>query len=312
MTLTRGGKDHKHKHKHKHKLTQKIKKDKEKVFKKLNCSPKKSNEIQKFTCYTSESLSKLKKFWNARHPDNKILTNNSEEIWSQLKENMANVCDTEACWLRQKFIDNNLDADLRTYTFAPKSPLAWTKNKNEWLSSTDIEKVMKQYEHTYPHFAFIGPSPLDFDKKKLYNACVWEELCNFDLKKYLKKNKTKIGIIFNMDPHYKGGSHWMCMMVDISKQIIYYFDSNGDKCPKEINNLVERIQEQGRAFNIDFKFEENHPYEHQEGDTECGMYVLYFIITILTGKRNYKFFTSQKITDDDMEKYRKIFFNPSE
>jgi len=115
-----------------------------------------------------------------------------------------------------------------------------------------------------------------------------------------------------MDPHYKGGSHWMCMMIDIPKQIIYYFDSNGDKCPKEIKTLSERIQHQGNQFKFNFKFEENHPYEHQEGDTECGMYVLYFIITILTGKNNYDFFTSQKITDDDMEKYRKIFFNPNE
>ena len=65
------------------------------------------------------------------------------------------------------------------------------------------------------------------------------------------------------------------------------------------------------VLDVDFKFEENHPYEHQRGDTECGMYVLYFIIEILTGKRGYNFFTSQKITDDEMEKYRKIFFNPS-
>ena len=283
----------------------------EKVFKKLNCSPKNPKNIKDFTCYTAESLDKLKKYWNSRHPDEKILTNNSAEIWSQLKDNMSNVCNTEACWLRQKFIDNNLDAELRTYTFAPKSPETWIKNKNEWLSSTDIEKVMKQYERTYPHFVFLGPSPLDFDKKKVYNACVWEELCNFDLKKYLKQNKTKIGIIFNMDPHYKDGSHWMCMMVDITKQLIYYFDSNGDKCPKEIKKLIERIQQQGHSFDLDFKFKENHPYEHQQGDTECGIYVLYFIITILTGKHNYNLFTNQKITDDDMEKYRKIYFNPS-
>jgi len=231
------------------------------------------------------------------------------EIWSKLKENMEHICDTEACWLRQKFIDHNLDSELRNYTFAPKSPAKWKKNKNEWLSSVDIEKVMKQYEKAFPHFVFIGPTPLDFDKKKLYNTCVWDELCKFNLNKYLKKNKTKIGIIFNMDPHYKDGSHWMAMMIDIPRQIIYYFDSNGDKCPKEIKKLVDRIKQQGLQVNINFKFYENHPYEHQKGDTECGIYTLYFISEILQGKKDYKFFTSQRITDDDMEKYRKIFFN---
>jgi hypothetical protein len=304
MGITKRGKHNKNKNR---KTQKKIGKS----FKKLKCSPKNPKDIKEFTCYTSDSLNKLKKYWNARHPDEKILTNNSQEIWARLKENMADVCDTEACWLRQKFVENDLDAELRNYTFAPKSPATWNRNKNEWLTSVDIEKVMKQYEKTYQNFTFIGPSPLDFDNKKIYNTCVWEELCNFDLKKYLTKNKTKIGIIFNMDPHYKDGSHWMCMMVDITKQLIYYFDSNGDKCPNEIKVLVERIKQQGHAFNLDFKFEENHPIEHQEGDTECGMYVLYFIVEILTGKRDYKFFTTKKITDEDVEKYRKIFFNPT-
>jgi hypothetical protein len=281
--------------------------NKTRKMRKLNCSPKKNPK--NFTCYTDKSLHKLKKYWNMRHPDRKITSNNSVEIWQKLRNYMNDICSTEACWLRQKFIENNLDKDLRSYTFAPKSPASWKKNKNEWLSSVDIEKVMKQFEETYPGFVFIGPTPIDFDKKKLYNNCVWNELCNFDLKNYIKQNKKMIGVVFNMDPHYKSGSHWMCMMIDIPKSIIYYFDSNGDRHPKEIKKLFERIQQQGKPLGIDFKFYENHPFEHQKGNTECGIYVLYFLIEILKGNKDYKYFTEQKITDDEMEKYRKIFFN---
>ena len=197
-------------------MTVKNNKTKKKKFHKIRCSPQ--TKKKEYTCYSDESLSKLKKFWNARHPDSKIKSNNSYEIWQYLRNALENVCESENCWLKQKFISSNLDKDLLNYTFAPKSPETWKKNKNTWLSSVDIEKVMKQYENAYSNFAFIGPSPIDFDTPKIYNTCVWDELCKFDLGYFLKKNKTKIGIIFNTDPHYKGGSHWVCMYIDIPKK----------------------------------------------------------------------------------------------
>ena len=42
---------------------------------KVNCSPKEKSKINDFSCYTNESLMKLKELWNARHPDVKITTN---------------------------------------------------------------------------------------------------------------------------------------------------------------------------------------------------------------------------------------------
>ena len=37
------------------------------------------------------------------------------------------------------------------------------KNKNTWLNSLDISRVMKQYEDNYKNFRFLGPSPIDFN-----------------------------------------------------------------------------------------------------------------------------------------------------
>ena len=76
-------------------------------------------------------------------------------------------------------------------SFAPESPPEWKKNPNEWLSSIDIIDVMKQYEKAYKCFDFIGPSPIDFDTRKLYGECVWNELCNFNIADQLKNGKTK-------------------------------------------------------------------------------------------------------------------------
>ena len=281
------------------------KKDKEE----LKCSPRKTQKS--YSCYSDESLNKLKIAWNKRHPDRLIQTNKSHEIWKELKNNLNRVCENEGCWLKQKFIENNLDKELLHYTFAPKAPDVWKTpgGKNTWLSSLDIEKVLKQFEHEYNNFAFLGPSPIDFDTPKLHNTCVWEELCKFELSSFLKKNKNKIGIVFNTDPHTKGGSHWICLMIDIKKQIIYFFDSVGDKPPNEINKFAERVKEQGKALGLNLIYKYNHPFEHQMGNTECGIYVIYFLTQILEGKKNYDYFTEKKIDDKEMEKYRKIYFN---
>ena len=279
-------------------------KSKTKKIKSLNCSPGTSYD---FTCYSSKSLNKIRDLWNKRHPDAKISSNNPREIWNTLKNNLSNVCDTEKCWLNQSFMNNKLDSKLTNYTFAPSAPKTWNKNPNEWLNSLDINNVMRQYEHTYPSFTFIGPSPIDFNKKKMFGQCVWNELCNFDLESLIKKGKTKIGIIFNTDPHYLEGSHWICMFIDIKKKYIYYFDSNADETPKEILQLIYKIKNQADKLGIKIKYHRNN-IDHQKSDSECGMYVLYVITQLLQNKMTPEMF-KKRIPDSDMERLRKVFFN---
>ena len=42
---------------------------------------------------------------------------------------------------------------------------------------------MKQYENVYKCFEFLGPSPIDYDTHMHNGDCVWEDLCEFNLKK---------------------------------------------------------------------------------------------------------------------------------
>ena len=254
----------------------------------------------------------MKNLWNARHPDHKIESNTPYEIWSRLKVNMKDVCDIESCWLKQQFISNDLDKELSSHTFTPKSPKSWVKNPTEWLSSIDIENVMKQYENTYKCFDFIGPSPIDFDTRVMYGQCVWDELCNFDLQKHIKRGKNKIGVIFNTDPHYLNGSHWISLFIDIKKSFIFYFDSNGEPIPKEVDILCKRIIKQAKELSIDLTFNENAPMEHQLENTECGMYSLYLISSLLTNKHDYKYFMKHRIPDENMKKMRLKFFTVEE
>ena len=174
-------------------------------------------------------------------------------------------------------------------------------------------KVMKQFEKAYKCFDFIGPSPIDFDTKKLYGECVWEELCNFNLKEQLKSGKTKIGMIFNTDPHNKPGQHWISMFINIKRKKIFFFDSTGEKAPPQIMKLVNRIREQGLNLNpkINFKFDSNEGIEHQDGNTECGVYSLYFIVHMLEDKVTEHYLKTHILRDDYINKFRNIYFNDS-
>ena len=289
------------------KKKERTKKQKTKKNRRSQCS---AGERKEYTCYSDQALHKLKKYWNARHPDSLIESNDSKEIWKALKEHMGSVCKRESCWLRQKFITSHLDNELLNYTFAPKAPVTWKKNPNEWLTSVDIEKVMKQYEKAYKCFEFMGPSPIDYDKKKMYGECVWEELCHFNLKELVKKGKKKIGIIFNTDPHYLEGSHWISLFINLKKKYIFFFDSNGDPTPKQITKLMKNIVKQAKALGITLKVIENKK-EHQQTDSECGMYSLYFIIQQLKDCHPTDYFLTHTITDKEMEHLRKIYFNES-
>ena len=205
-----------------------------------------------------------------------------------------------------------MENSIKNYSFSPESPDDWKKNPNEWLSSNDIIDVMRQYEEAYKCFEFLGPSPIDYDVRKMYGECVWQELCQFNLEEQIKKGKTKVGIIFNLDPHTKDGSHWVSLFINIKRKMVFYFDSAGFKIPKQIMKFVTTVISQGNSLKkpIHFIFDQNHPAEHQYGNTECGMYSLYFIVHMLEDKINSYYLKNHIIKDEYIEKFREIYFNP--
>ena len=298
----------------------------QKKFKKMNCSPfVKGKSAGNETCYSKKILFKIRDSYNKSDSNpNKINSDSPNEIWQELKKNLVD-CKVESCWLRE-IKDKDLSEKIKEYVFAPEQPPDWESNPNEWLSNYDLLDVMSQYELTYPEFAFLGPSCIDFDTKlpEKSGKCVEEELCRFSLEEYIKTKKQKIGVIFNLDKHDQSGSHWVALFIDIKQQFIFFFDSAVNSVPKEIKILCDRIVEQGKQLSnpLKFKFIQNYPKEHQYGNTECGMYALFFIITFLTGKvgsRKFKdhkaiirFFKQKHIPDKYVEQYRDIYFNDTE
>jgi hypothetical protein len=257
------------------------------------------------TCYTDAILQKLKAAYNHNHPDVAPITaTDPAAIHRELAARLESTCPaTEDCWLQE------LPADQRRYVdeqvFAPDQPAEWAKNPTQWLSNYDIENVLKQYERSHPHFLFLGPTPIDFDTRVSGN-CVWDDLCKFSVEGCTRRGKTHVGIIFNMDKHTGDGSHWMSMWMDLPAQRVYYFDSACNPTPPEIKRFVRRVCP-------NFVYDENHPNQHQRSNTECGMYSLYFIVSMLQATRPTttwaRRFKGGKIPDRAMIRLRNVYYN---
>lgn len=290
-----------------------------KKLKKKNCSPYGEKvKIDEEVCLSGEVIQKIKKSYNANNPRNKIKYKNTTKIIERLKEEKPQ-CESDVCWLSEIKDVSSRKKILKKF-YAPKQPKEWRHNPDEWLSNWDILEVISQYEEKYKNFKFMGPTPIDFDSKDIYNDnnCVWNELCNINMKELINNGKEKLGIIFNLAKQGEAGTHWVSLFVDVNRKYILYFDSNGEDCPKEIEKLIKKIKDQLKDLNKNMKVIYN-SLEHQKSNTECGMYSLYFIITLVTEEINEKkikitdkllsHFTKNRIPDQLVFKYRGIYYN---
>ena len=188
-------------------------------------------------------------------------------------------CKSEYCWLTVQDIVHKLkseEVEEFKEQFKPKMPEDWKNEPNKWLNTNDIDKVMEQYEKYDDEFTYLGAHPIDAQK-----CSVSQEVCKINIKNLMKKNKNKIGIIFNTDYSTGPGEHWVSFYVDLKgrnrkkKPGIYFFDSVADKPQKEIFDLVDRLKKQGKRNGIKLDFLYN-DIQHQRKNTECGIYSLYF------------------------------------
>jgi len=255
-------------------------------------------------------LIRLRDSWNKSYPDHKIPTSitNKERLWSAIRTRMKHKykCSTEYCSL-QKLGGSQEKAKGQAY-FRPRKPENWLTKPQEWLDTISIGNVMEQYEPAFPSFEFIGPVPIDFDKKLEWNKCVVDELCNLDIKALQKAGKTSVGVVFNLDPHDKPGSHWVCAYVDIKDKKVYYYDSYGYEACPEIKRFLRRCHDQGCTDII------WNDIRHQRKKSECGTYCMYVIISLLKG-REFADICQNRVDDDTMNAIRDLIYateTPSE
>ena len=188
----------------------------------------------------------------------------------------------------------------------PAYPEAWKANDKEWLDSNDIRNVMTQYQESNPEFIFLGPFPIDFASPDPYTdktKCLIEEMCKLNLDREELKGKSSIGIIFNLDRHDRDGSHWVAAYIDIVKDKCYYFDSYGMRPPNQIYRFMQWLTIQEPKMEL-----ARNGARFQRSKSECGMFCMYFIVSMLYGM-DYKRFCVGRPPDSLMFTLRKWMYS---
>jgi len=219
-------------------------------------------------------------------------------------------CRSERCWVERAAIAPDEKKMMITHYFRPTMPDNWEENAAEWLDTLNITDVIKQYEEVYPDFKFFGANPIDFSAPNPYkkNAlekkeCLQDEICKLNLKEMVAKGKTKLGFVYNLDPSNKNGSHWIASYTDIPAHRSYYFDSYGYEAPPQIARFLRSLTLQDPSMKLQYNAR-----RFQYGDTECGMYCLYFLIRMLKGD-NFRKFCRTPPSDADMIQLRKWLYS---
>lgn len=219
-------------------------------------------------------------------------------------------CKTERCWVEKAPLDPAKKREIIKQYFRPTMPDSWMANPDEWLDSTNINAVMKQYEETYPFFKYYGTNPIDFSSPNPYienarekNICLQDEICKLNLSDMTAKGISKLGFVYNLDPSDKEGSHWIASFIDIPAKKHYYFDSYGMDPPHQVSRFMKALTLQEPKMKL-----YNNAKRLQFGDSECGIYCLYFIIRMLEGE-NFRKFCRNPPTDRDIKDIRKWLYS---
>ena len=266
---------------------------------------------------------------------------NKQELFNKLSEyfQQHNQCHDELCWTSTDTVQKSVK-NVDEY-FVPIMPDSWRQKPEEWLNTTDIDNVLKQYETAYKNFHYTGAVPIDFDLKSKDGYCEVSDICRISIPRLYKKGIRKIGFVFNTDPSTKGGEHWISAFIDLNgidrskllggsinfggnkktkkksrlrnkiknkKKVygMYFFDSTSDPAPKQVKDLHNKLQKQCKKINIYLDFFQN-DIQHQFGNNECGIYCLYFVSNMVKNRPFFNIIEDIK-KDKDMHDFRKVFF----
>lgn len=279
----------------------------------MKCAPHRVGDPTLYNCFTRNELIRIIESYNSFTEIcgensnscykvkriNNIDNKSEEELYNSLAKRLSKLCKDENCWMNLQFIeeipDSSFVENLKFFVFKPKM----YGDRWKWLSTMDINYVLKQYEHFDSTFKFLGAQPCDF--LELINKKDINNILN-------DKNIKKIGIVLNWDTHNNRGSHWVSIFIDKNEKIptIEYFDSTGDSPNdnKWIKKTLNYLKNSKTLKNSNLLINK---MEHQKGNTECGVYSIYFIIQRILGN-DFKSITEKIVDDNDMNLFRDFIF----
>ena len=302
------------------------------------CSPLGLDEYKRSgSCLSHVALVELANSWNRLNPTKTAIdtTKDAEFLRKSLTSLLSAECGTgkakELAWI-QALGGMSQNKEAAKLVMPPK-PRDWQKNPRKWLNNYDIQHVLSRMEGDamYP-YKLLGVFPIDFQGKDASGTPLYPEMhySSFDLSKYVGKYKF-LGLITNLDSHDGPGTHWTSSFIVIDPALkcfgAYYYDSTFGKradlkrMPPEIKKFFKQLKKQAEALpeakankrkfkNVFYKL------NHQQGNTECGMFSIFYQVYWLNNlikniNTVHKDIVRLKINDNQVFKLRDFFFAPT-
>jgi hypothetical protein len=199
--------------------------------------------------------------------------------------------------------------------FKPHGP----RETSELTSNFDLDGTLERWAVEFPDFFPFPFAMMDF-------AAGGAPLARWSLAGILAGERTggrpmqAVACILNTDVSTGAGKHWVCVFVDArdgrgksadSPVTVEYFNSAGNPPPRAMTRWMESAREKligagdikgrGAVAHVETKVVTS--VAHQRGDTECGLYALFYIRSRLEGRAP-SAFEADRIPDAEMEKFR--------
>jgi hypothetical protein len=186
--------------------------------------------------------------------------------------------------------------------FLPRGPA----NSEALLNNVNIDSVLKQWALLYPNFEPFEFAMIDF-------AEYGHPINKINIKKLIENGIDCFGLVFNTDVMSGGGKHWITSFGDMRSDkswTVEFFNSSGNSPTFEIVDWMSKTvikMENVAQLNTKVSYSQVSALTHQQSETECGVYSLYYIYSRLN-KVPHKYFAKNVIKDADMYKFRKELF----
>ncbi len=208
--------------------------------------------------------------------------------------------------------DLALELELRYKTQGPRNTLELTSNFN-------LDGTLQRWARVFPEFYPCPFAMMDFDTHgdlfgEIDLLAVLDGRVAMDLGPgvgRLARPATCFGCIVNTDTSNNRGKHWVAVFVDCrsSPWSVEYFNSAGAPPPRAMTNWMQkscaRLSERHETIVVAVT-----DLDHQESQTECGLYALYYIRRRLEGTP-YSFFFERLVPDAAMTAFRLHVFRAS-
>ena len=237
-------------------------------------------------------------------------------------------CDSESCVVShkefKKFAIKNhiISNDELVENLETRFKIEGPRNSTDWLSNYDIDQTLQDWAFKFEDFFPCPFAMIDFDKTEepLHKYNMHDiHIGNYSKKTIMGKVKIpcrSFGCAINTDVGSGSGKHWMALFVDMRDKKIWtieFFNSTGEPPQKSIVGWTKKTKE-----NLEQYIKKNNfdtiveiiivsSLEHQESNSECGLYTLFYIRARLENIP-YSRFLEQEIPDENMIEFRKHCF----